>query len=170
MNNEWYKSDKYNNAELKQYTSLSALSSTTGIPKAILRIAKKLDAPGCATNAKIDWAKLKPWFEDHYEELTSSVQLESADLKAELQKRDIRLKDLQIRKLERNLLEPDEVKLLLVELATKLSVILKTVFAELPPRLTGQAEPAIKLALDKAQQDIFTVLQSSGQNVDKLAK
>jgi hypothetical protein len=162
--------DKYKNAELNTYTSISSLSSATSIPKPVLRACKRLNAPGFGLNATVNWEKLKPWFELHYEELTSPVQSDLATLKTDLLRLDAQYKKLQIRKLEKNLLEPEDVKLLLVELATKQSVLIKTIFNELPPRLAGKAEPDIRLALDKALQEIFAVFQKADSDVNKLSK
>jgi hypothetical protein len=160
----------YKSAELKTYTSISSLSSATGIPKPLLKASKRLNAPGFGINATVNWSKLKNWFELHYTELTSPVLSDVSTLKNELLRQDIQYKKLQVRKLERNLLEPEDVKALLVELATKQSVIIKAIFNELPIRLAGKSEPDIKIALEQAQKEIFSVFMKADSDVNKLSK
>ena len=169
MSNPIFETDKYKNAELRAYSSITQLEAATGIPRPILRLAKKLCFAGFKNaNQTVNWKLLKPELEKRYDELiTQKLPEDISTIKIELAKRDLKLKDLQIRKLERNLLEPDDVKQLLVELATKNSIIIKTILDELPPRLAGKAEPDIKLAINEVLQKIFTSLQSEGE-VDKL--
>lgn len=169
MEENVFTTTKYKNAELKTYTSISALSEATGLEKKILSLAKKRNFKGFTSNQRVNWNLLKPELEERYKELEEALPDDIATYKKEIAKREVKLKDLQIRKLEKNLIEPSEVKALLVELATKQSVVLKQVFSELPPKITGKPEPEVKLILDKALQDIFKVLQESDQLVDKVA-
>ncbi len=170
MSNPIFEAEKYTTAPLKVYTSISALSETTGLDKKILKIAKQRDFPGFLVNGNVNWTKLRPSFEHRYDELLAKTATDIKTLKEEIAKRDIKLKDLQIKKLEKHLLEPEDVKQFIVELATKTSVILKRELDELPPRLAGQDEPSIKIEIDKVKQTIFKALQEAETILDTISK
>lgn len=53
------------------------------------------------------------------------------------------------------MLEPEEVKNMFIELATKQSVVIKKIFSELPPRIAGKSEQECKIILDKYLEEIF---------------
>jgi len=154
-----FDTDKYKNAELKTYQSVSALCDATGLDKKLVKLAKKRNTVGFNNNQSVNWKLLRPAFEEMYNDLVEISTDDIAYWKKEIAKKDVSLKELQIRKLEKDMLEPEEVKNLIVELATKQSVVLKRVFLELPPKLAGKSEQEIKLTLDKSLEDIFTVLQ-----------
>jgi hypothetical protein len=168
MPNSILDTDKYKNAPLKIYTSISALSEATGLDKKILRIAKQRNFTGFKSNGVVHWHQLRPIFESRYNELINDAPNDIKTLKEELAKRDIILKDLAIKKLERNLIEPDDIKKFLVELATKQSVVIKKELLELPPRLAGRSEVDIKVEIDKVLQTIFKVMQEADKDIDKL--
>lgn len=151
--------DKYKNAELKIYTSISALSFSTGIDKKYFKIAKKRSFAGFCANNTVDWRKLKPVFDEEYDNLVNDAPDDIGHYKKEIAKREVKLKDLQIKKLEKGMLDPEDVNRMMIELATKQSVILKRIFGELPPRISGKSEPECKVILDKALQEIFDVLK-----------
>lgn len=151
--------DLYKSAELKTYTSISALSQATGIPKKLLAAAKKKNCRGNYANGTINWKTAKEAFEKMLDELEAAATDDIAFWKKENAKKDVALKELQIKKLEKNMIEPSEVKELMVEIATKQSVVLKRVFAELPPKCAGKSEIECKLILDEALETIFTVLK-----------
>lgn len=158
MDKSFLETELYKNAELKQYSSITALSAATGVPKKILSAAKKKNCAGFYTNNTVHWKTAKPALEAM---LPSIEACESDDIgfwKKEIAKKDAALKDLQIKKLEQNLIEPDEVRQLMVELATKQSVVLKRVFSELPPKLAGKSEIECKVILDETLKTIFEVL------------
>lgn len=156
--------DLYKNAELKTYSSVTALSKATGIPKKLLANAKKKNCVGFNANNTVNWEKAKTAFEA----MLDSIELEARDdigfWNKENKKKDVALKELQIKKLERNLIEPEEVKEILIELATKQSVVIKRVFSELPPKLAGKNEAEIKVILDEGMQTIFNVLKDKLDN------
>ena len=163
-------SKQYKDTELRLYPSAKNLSATSGIPLKLIKLAKAKGLPGFKGSSQIKWEQLKPEFEKALPKLLDEQTEDISFYKTELAKKDVRLKELQIRKLERNLLEPAEVKLLLVELATNISVSIKKELNELPPRIAGKTEPDCKLEIDKTMQNIFNVLQSAECEVDKLEK
>ena len=167
--NPIFETEKYKSAQLKTYTSISSLAVATGLDKKLLRKAKIRNFEGFYSNATVAWNRLKPVLEARYEELLHDNPSDMQSLKEELARKDIRIKELTIRKLERNLLEPEDVKKLLVELATKQSVTLKKELLELPPKLAGKSEVEIKVAIDEALKRIFQVLQQAEDNIDNLA-
>lgn len=158
--NNFLNTDLYKNAEVKTYTSISALSSATGIPKRILKLAKKQNFAGFQNNNNVNFKTLKPILEAS---IGTLIEDESDDIgyyKKEIAKRDVELKDLQIKKLERNMIEPEAVKAMLIELSTLQSIVINNVFNELPPKLSGKSEGDIKIILDTNLQTIYDVLKN----------
>jgi hypothetical protein len=166
---ELFKTDKYQQAELKAYTGIKALSAATGLDLKIIRVARDRDFPGFNSNKSVNWTHLRPAIESRHEELVSRANTDIKTLKEEIAKRDIKLKDLQIKKMESNLVEPDDVKKFVTELATKHSIVIKKELQELPPKLSGKSECEIKVLLDAAIASIFKTLQEAKTDVDKLA-
>lgn len=160
MDRTFLQADLYKNAELKTYTSISALSIAAGIPKKILALAKKRGCSGFYTNSTVNWKVAKEPFESMLNELEEVGADDIAYWKKEIAKKDVVLKQLQIKKLEQNLIEPEEVKQLLIELATKQSVEIKKIFGELPPKCAGKNEIDIGIVCKKYEEQLFQVLQS----------
>lgn len=163
-----FETEAYKNTSIEQRYSMTALCKCTGIPKKYIKQAKEIGLPGFMANQTINWAKLKPEFEKRIDEITGELPTDIKTLKEELAKREIRIKDLTIKKMEGGLIAPEEIKQYLVELATKLSVVINKELSELPPRLAGKAEPDIKVEIDKAIQSIFIIMQSSQDGINKL--
>ena len=160
MSNVLITSDLFKNAELKEYTSVLQLSNATGLSKKLIKAAKLKNFAGFKASNRIDWRLLKPEIERRIDELVTSTTRDLATLKELLAEKDLILKDLEIKKKEGNYLEPDDVKKFLVELATKLSVIIKKELLELPPRLAGKNEPGCKVEIDNAIKAIFDLLET----------
>ena len=158
--NPIFETELYKSAPLKTYMSISALSGATGIDKRYLKMAKKNGLDGFTLNSRVNWTTLKPLFEAAYDSLIDTEKDDILFWNKENKKKDAALKDLQIKKMEKNLVEPDDVRQLMVEIATKQSVVIKKVFNELPPKIAGKSEIDCKVLLDAAQQDIFNVLQN----------
>lgn len=147
--------DKYTSAELRTYTSIAALSSATGIDKKYFKMAKRQNFTGFCNNNTVNWKILKEPFEKAYDDLIMMGSDDIQHYKKEIAKREVKLKDLQIKKLEKGMLDPEDVKGMFIELATKQSVVIKKIFGELPPRIAGKSEPECKVILDKYLKDIF---------------
>lgn len=155
MNKDFLYTDLYKNVELKTYTSIAALSNASGIPRPLLKLAKKQNYAGFQLNQSVNFRLLKPDLENNIDDL---IMMDSDDIqhyKKEIAKREVKLKDLQIKKLEKGMLDPEDVKGMLIELATKQSVVIKKIFSELPPRISGKSEQECKVILDKYLKDIF---------------
>jgi len=160
MNNPLITSDKFKNAEMREYASIKQLSIATGLPTKLLKLAKVKSWPGFHPSSRVNWKLLKPVIEAKIDELQTGTARDLATLKELLAEKDLILKDLEIKKKEGNYLEPDDVKKFLVELATKLSVIIKKELLELPPRLAGKNEPGCKVEIDNAIKAIFDLLET----------
>jgi len=160
IDRNWINTDLYKNAELKTYASATSLSKATGIPKKLLLIASKQNCEGFESNNRINWSKARAPFEVMLDNLEAKADDDLSFWTKENKKKDVALKELQIKKLEKNLIEPEEVRQLMVELATKQSVVLKRIFGELPPKVAGKGEADCKIILDEALKNIFTVLQN----------
>ena len=152
---------------MKNVVKISELSERTGLPERIIRLCKKLGADGFNANSTVNVPKFNDWYnanKDTHPQL-SGEEVTLEDLKLQDKEMDIRLKKLKEKQLEKELIEPAEVKALLVELATAQSALLKKVFDELPPRLTGLDEPSIKVILDKALQEIFDLMKNRTEKI-----
>jgi hypothetical protein len=161
---------KYKRAKVPACASMTTVSMLTGIDKNLLRITRKKGLLGFSSNGQIVWRKFKPEFEKRYAELAESLKEDSIGLKAELQRRDIRLKDLQIRKLEGNLIDPDDFKLLLVEWGTAIGAVIKKELDELVPRVIGKSETDCLIEADKALAGVGRVINSWEPMLARLMK
>jgi hypothetical protein len=138
--------------------------------RATLRKARLSGCPGFAKSGyRVDWTLAEPWMKEHITELatpTSKGEMRTLeDLRKEKVIVDIENVKLKNKELQGLYLNPEDVKQFLVELATAQSVMLKKIFSELPPRLTGLDEPNIKLVLDKSLVEIFELMKN---RIDKL--
>ena len=141
-------------------TSLKACHVATKIPINILKLCKHQNAPGFNANQTINLDIFLPWYninKDAVQITSSNETLE--DLKKELARRDMQLKDLKIKKLDEDLITTEELKELLIMIATSQSVILKRIMGELPPKVAGKKEEECKLEVTKCINEVFAALQ-----------
>lgn len=167
MNHPDLETDKFKNCEEKIYTSIKALSHASGINARYYKMAKKKNAAGFCANNTVNFKLLKPEFIKIYESLLQDEPEDIQYFKKEIAKRDVTLKDLQIKKLESNMVEPEAVKSLFIEIATLQSIVLNKSFSELPPRISGRSEQECKKILDSTLQEIISVIQ---EKIDKWSK
>ena len=156
--------DKYRNAEDKTYTSIHALHHATGLNKKVLSRCKHENMAGFQTNSNVNLKLLREPLEKVYTQYMAELENKapSQDIKhykTEIAKRDVTLRDLQIKKLERNMLEPEDVKKMLIELATLQSITINNIMNELPPRLVGLAEGDIRLIIEQSTALIYKVIK-----------
>jgi hypothetical protein len=130
------------------------------LPLKLVRIMNSMNADGIQPNGKVNTVKLMKWYTEHKEQVDSSKELTLEDLKVEDKEKDIRIKELKIREMERDLLLPEDVKQMLVEIATGQSVMIKKLINEWPIRLAGKSEPDIKIILDKEIMSLFDILEN----------
>ena len=130
------------------------------LPLKLVRIMNSMNADGIQPNGKVNTDKLMKWYTEHKEQVDSSKELTLEDLKVEDKEKDIRIKELKIREMERDLLLPEDVKQMLVEIATAQSVMIKKLINEWPIRLAGKSEPDIKIILDKEIMSLFDILEN----------
>jgi hypothetical protein len=151
--------EKLNQAANKVYPSLAALSKATGIPKQILSKAKNDNLAGFNANATVNLALARPALIEHYDDLAQATSKDKEYWAIENKKKDVELKELQIKKLAANMLDPAEVKSLLIDIATRQSAVIKRVFNELAPKISGKGEQECKVELDEAMTELFKVLK-----------
>jgi hypothetical protein len=130
------------------------------LPLKLVRIMNSMNADGIQPNCKVNTVKLMKWYTEHKEQVDSSKELTLEDLKVEDKEKDIRIKELKIREMERDLLLPEDVKQMLVEIATAQSVMIKKLMNEWPIRLAGKSEQDIKIILDKEIMVFFDILEN----------
>lgn len=141
------------------YSRLHVCAVAQGIDRNLLRMAKSKGLPGFKQRGAVDWNVLRPEFERRRAELEEAMKTDRIGLDEQIRMRDLRIRDLKIRKMEGNMLDPREVKKLLVELATATSAVIKKELGELPPRIAGKAEIDCKVEIDKSTQAIFKILK-----------
>ena len=139
----------------------------TGIPLRILHICRKLGAEGFNQNSTVNISKFLEWYNVHKDTdpQLSGVEITLDDLKLQDKQMDIKLKKLKEKQMEQELISPDEVKALLIEIGTAQSALLKKIFGELPPRLIGLDEPAMRIIMDKSLQEIFDLLKNKSDKI-----
>jgi len=142
--------------------NIKAASMMTGIPFTTIRYCRKLNADGINVNGSVNLDKFKAWYEVNKDKLSiaTNEELSIDKLKIIDKQKDIKIKELKILEMESELITPEQVKELLVEIATAQSVMLKKVFLELPPKLAGRSEPDIKKEMDASLKQIFDILQN----------
>jgi hypothetical protein len=147
------------------FTGMSALSHATGIAVAVLKRAKRKNAPGFNLNNSINYGLLEPWLKDHMPELTAPTtandldKMTLEDLKKKKLERDITIADLEIKKRERSYLDPEETKSFLSAMAVAQSGILKKMIKELPPKMAGRSAGEIEVILEGAVLEVFTIFK-----------
>ena len=141
-----------------------AASVVTGIPFSIIKLCQARNADGCNANGTINTEKLQAYYELHKEELIAMDSESKEQLQKEKLRTEIERNRLDIKARERELIEPEDVKALLVEIRTAEDVILKRIMSELPPRGAGKTEGELKLEVDKCINEYFKVID------EKLAK
>jgi len=130
-----------------------------GISKSIFKICRDKNASGINTNRTVNLVKFKLWWNDHRDEIEEEYPETYEALKVEDKKRDIQIKDLKVKQMERELIEPEEVNSLMVEISTLISVILNRMKNELAPKCAGKSEPECQIEIDYALADVFKVLR-----------
>lgn len=153
---ETYKQPKDNTRSQKD------AAAELGVDRAVIKKAKRMNAAGYNSNGTINMKKFVPWFHNHKEELgiTDEPSGNLDELKIQIAQQDLQLKQLKVRQLSKELIEPQEVKNLLTEIATSQSVKLKAIMLEMPVKLVGLSEPQIKEILDMYMQQFFDILTS----------
>lgn len=132
---------------------------TMGETTELLRLCQKKNADGCNANGTINTARLRKYIDANRLALETELP-DTYDFHRKAGKiKDNHLKDLEIKKMEQNLIEPDEVKSLLTQVATAQSVALKRIMNDLPIKCAGKSEAEIRVEVNKAINDVFMLLQ-----------
>ena len=147
-----------------KYKSLIQCSKAENIPYELLKKAKANSAPGMYSNGDIAWLELKPWLELHRDELDIETNDSIQFFKKEIAKRDVILRDLEIKKAKSESLDPEDVKKFLVSLATLLSSILKKKKSELSSKCIGY-----ETIIDTEFIEIFAMIQNEVSSFNKKA-
>lgn len=141
--------------------NIKQAETVTGIPAKHISTCIVLNADGINANGTINCEKLKGWYEQNKEKVLSQLgnddELSITEINRLIKLKDLRLKELAIKEKEKNLIEPEEVKQLLVSIATAQSAVLKRIKSELPPRVAGKSEPDCKIEVDKAIDEVFSI-------------
>ena len=143
------------------WPSMRLLSDAKKISVAALKRAKKMNAPGFIKNT-IDWSLLEPWYKEHEVEIVDSIDLEEDTdsllfYKKEIAKRDVTLRDLEIKKKKELFLDPDQVIEFLQNIAIAQNALFNARMKELPVKLAGKSAEDIDIALKEVASEVCKV-------------
>jgi len=148
--------------------TLAQTADAYGVDKKTLMMAHRLAFPGFTAANKINWEILGPELEKRKVELEEALKKAGPELSEKARALDLRIKELKIQKLEGKMLAPEDMKRLMVELATENSAVIKKELDELLIRSIGLAEPMARIEFDKTKAAIFKSLKSGGAKVASL--
>lgn len=143
---------------------MKQLSQAKGIPVEILEMASAADADGFNTNGSINWPKFSEWYELHKDELVKSSLNSLEYFKTQIAKRDVQIRDEQLKKMRGESLSPDEVKEFLTRVGKAQAKKLFSCPDEINPKLEGLDE-AKRLAVLK--DSFSTIANFFFQELDK---
>lgn len=144
------------------YDSLAACAAQTGVEKKILQRAKTLGCPGFR-NARVYWDEAEPWIKKNIDQLKIDIKdnvLDINEIKRQNLIKDGKLKDLQIRQKEEELLTVEEVEDFLRTIAASQLGLLSRYQRELPVKISGKNAGEIELELKAAFAEIIDILKS----------
>ena len=134
------------------YETLQQCSSAENISLETLSVAKNiLNAPGFR-GSRIDWHILKPWLEEHKEELNLYSNQSLAEVKRQNAIKDGILKDLDIAERKAEILRPDEVISFLQSMGNAQSIILNTKEKEIRAKVDEATAKLVSKAFDEIRQ------------------
>jgi hypothetical protein len=143
---------------------------STGVSRKLLQWAKKEKAPGfvySSGSTRVNWTELEPWLKinrSRFETFESKEEASITKIKLENLIKDGVLKDLQIKKLKREYLDPTEVKSLLQTISTSQAAVLKRIPTEYPQKLAGKGQADIEIELSKLVNDVIGIFKSGLEN------
>lgn len=144
------------NSQKRVYVSMKALSAAKNIPYNILKVAKSMDAPGFNTNNSINWIQFQPWYEQNKDILAENETDSLGHYKKEIAKRDVVIRDEQIKRLKGESLDPADVKSFLNKLSSKQKAVLtKRLSQDLASK-----HPELKPEIDQAIHDVCSIFQT----------
>jgi hypothetical protein len=144
--------------------NIFAASQAMGETTELIRLCVNKGADGCNANGTFNTLKLGKWIDAHRDELEAELPDTYEYHKKAGKVKENRLADLKIKAQERTLIEPDEVKELLTSIATTQSSVLKRIMNDLPIKCAGKSEPEIRIEVNKAIHDVFSVLQKKADS------
>jgi hypothetical protein len=124
-------------------------SEVTKIPKANLKMAKKMGADGCVAH-RIQWFKFKDWYELHQLDVEAALEDSIESLKKEDLRATIILKKLEQKKKEGLYLDPTEVKEFILGMAIAQASSFKALKYELTSKIVGKSTSEVEGIFDKA--------------------
>jgi hypothetical protein len=161
---------KNKHTALPSRASMTTIAEATGISKLILRLAKKRNFPGFDSAGGINWKILGPEIEKRFNELTEALKTDIIGLDARIQQCNLRLRELEIQRLEGRFISMDDGKRIMVETAVELSGVIKREMSELPPRIVGRDSAAIHKEFDRTLTAVADVFRRAQAKVDELTR
>lgn len=159
--------EQYRNTPLKSYKNIDQLSDATGVPREILSVCRTRGYPGIKPNGRIKWSELKPRLEADYDALVEAVNDDVTFWNKENKKLDCQIKELKKTMLQKNMIEPADVAKLVTELGVNVSVIIKSIFAQLTKSVVGKTEPEVTVILEEKEREVFNLFKKSAEEWSK---
>jgi len=148
------------------FTGLEQASQSTGISIDLLRRCKVhpdgVDGSnGFHQSGRIYWAKLKPWLEEHEEELTTGNADEYFKWRSLKMEAQAKLASIELEEKRKQLTPKQEVTAILRRVMTAQSSILESKFrTELVPKMEGLSEGQRQILMDSAIQEYMSILRT----------
>lgn len=147
------------------FDSVEQFTAATGLPAAVLKFARRHadaveDLNGCQYSNRIKWALLKPWLEDHEEELENIGGDDYETWKTAKTKAQAELAQIELEEKKGRLIEKHKVHDLLKAIASAQCSLFNSKFRqELPPKLLGKSVPEMTARIDEALSEVFDIMR-----------
>ena len=147
------------------FTGMEQCTTATGIDIDIIKRAKvhpdgSDGVNGFHQSGRIYWAKLKPWLDEHIEELTTGNADDYFKWRAIRMESQAKLSQIELDLKKEKLIEKDNIHNLLRRIAHAQSSLMNSKFRqELIPKMEGRTEPERQLLMDAAITEFMNLLQ-----------
>lgn len=156
------------NTELKAdavFTGMEQCSTATGISMDLLKCCKVhpdgIDGlNGFHQSGRIYWDKLKPWIDEHEDELKGSAASDYIKWRAIKMEGEAKLVQIELHERKKRLVNREEVHQLLKRISNAQSSLLNSKFRqELVSKMVGKSEQECQLLMDGAISDYMALMQ-----------
>jgi hypothetical protein len=147
------------------FTGMEQCSSATGISMDMLKRCKthpdSIDGSnGFHISGRVYWSKLKPWIQEHGEELLTGNADDYFKWRAIKMEAEAKLVQIELEERRNKLIEKQYVHDLLKRIALAQSSLMNSKFrAELVPKVIGMTEQQVQLLMDATISDVMSIMQ-----------
>jgi hypothetical protein len=146
------------------FTSVAQCAEATGIPVDVLKYATRHpdavnDLNGAKYSHRIKWQLLKPWLEDHEQEIEEITQEDYEKWRTLKTKAQAELAQIELEEKRGRIVEKQRVHDLLKSISAAQCSLFNSKFRqELPPKLLGKDVPTMQVLIDDALSEVFAIL------------